>query len=309
LGLKSQQKAFTYEKAHFWKEEYRFKRKSGDYAYVIDKGYIVRNEEGKAVRVIGATTDITERKNYEKSLIEINERLEKQTHKLSISNTELEQFAYVASHDLQEPLRMISGFLTQLEKKYGDKLDEKANQYIFYAVDGARRMRQIILDLLDFSRVGKEDEEIEKIDLNKLVEEVCFLNRRKIEELHAKIEFKNLPTILEHPSPMTQLFQNLISNALKYSRAETTPKVVIKGRELKTEWQFSVEDNGIGIEEKYFDKIFNIFQRLHNKSEYSGTGMGLAIVKKIIESQNGKIWLESEKGKGSTFYFTILKRE
>jgi light-regulated signal transduction histidine kinase (bacteriophytochrome) len=202
---------------------------------------------------------------------------------------------------------MVSGFLTQLEKKYGDQLDEKANQYIYYAVDGAKRMRQIILDLLDFSRIGKLDEPKTEVNLNEVVEEVCLLHRKKIEELNAKIQFKNLPTILDHPSPLIQLFQNLISNALKYSSSENKPKVVIRATELKHEWKFSVEDNGIGIEKEYFAKIFNIFQRLHNKSEYSGTGMGLAIVKKIIENQNGKIWLKSEKGKGTTFYFTLPK--
>ncbi len=290
-----------------WEAQWRYIRPNGSVHFLEGFGNPVRKLDGTLVWD-SIIVDITEKRKAEEQVRIAKEALEQYAHDLEVSNAELEQFAYIASHDLQEPLRMITGFLTQLEKKYGDKLDEKANQYIFYAVDGARRMRQIILDLLDFSRVGKQDEEIEKIDLNKLVEEVCLLNKRKIEELNAKIEFKNLPTVLEHPSPMIQLFQNLISNALKYNRADITPKVLIKATELKKEWKFSVEDNGIGIEEKYFDKIFNIFQRLHNKSEYSGTGMGLAIVKKIIENQNGKIWLESEKGKGTTFYFTIPKK-
>jgi PAS domain S-box-containing protein len=304
---KSQERAIKDKKCNFWKENYRFKKKSDGYAYVVDKGFIVRDEKGKAVRIIGATTDVTERKNYEKSLLDINEQLQKQTHDLQISNAELEQFAYVASHDLQEPLRMISGFLTQLEKKYGNKLDEKAHQYIDFAVDGANRMRQIILDLLDFSRIGKEESELVDVDLNEVVDEVCMLHRKKIDELNAKILFKDLPTIMGHPSPIIQLFQNLISNSLKYTDSKTPPKIVIKSKELKREWKFSIEDNGIGIDKAYYDKIFNIFQRLHNKSEYSGTGMGLAIVKKIIEKLNGKIWLESELGKGTTFYFTIPK--
>jgi PAS domain S-box-containing protein len=306
--LKSQKRALHDPKCNFWQSEYRFKKKSGEYAAVLDKGgYIVRNESGEAFRMIGATTDITDRKNYEKSLLEINERLEKQAHELSISNAELEQFAYVASHDLQEPLRMVSGFLTQLEKKYGDQLDEKAHQYIDFAVDGAKRMRQIILDLLEFSKIGKEDEELVKVDLNEVVHEVCLLHRKQIEDLNAEVLFDNLPIIIGHPSPMIQLFQNLISNGLKYRDPKIPPKVLIKARELKKEWKFSVEDNGIGIEKEYFERIFNIFQRLHNKTEYSGTGMGLAIVKKIIENQNGKIWLESEKGKGTIFYFTLPK--
>jgi PAS domain S-box-containing protein len=305
--LKSQNEALADKKVNFWKEEYRFQKKSGDYAYVIDKGYIVRDKKGNAIRMIGATTDISDRKNYEKSLLDINEKLEKQAHELSISNAELEQFAYVASHDLQEPLRMVSGFLTQLEKKYGEQLDDRAHQYIDFAVDGAKRMRQIILDLLDFSRIGKEEEDFVDVDLNEVVNEVCLLHRKQIEELNAEVLFDNLPTIKGHPSPMIQLFQNLISNGLKYRHAETRPKILIKAKELKNEWKFTVKDNGIGIEEKYFERIFNIFQRLHNKTAYSGTGMGLAIVKKIVENQKGRIWLESEVGKGTTFYFTIPK--
>ena len=305
--VKAQDKALKDKECNFLKLSYRFKRKSGDYAHVIDKGYIERNEQGKAIRMIGATTDVTERKNYEKSLLEVNEKLQKQTHDLQVSNAELEQFAYVASHDLQEPLRMVSSFLTQLEKKYGNQLDEKAHQYIDFAVDGAKRMRQIILDLLDYSKIGKSEEENTEVDLNEVVHEVCLLQRKNIEELGANIEFKNLPSVYGHPSPLIQIFSNLISNSLKYRHPEIPPKVIIKAKELKKEWKFAVKDNGIGIEKEYYERIFNIFQRLHNKNEYSGTGMGLAIVKKIIEHLNGEIWLESEAGKGSTFYFTIPK--
>jgi light-regulated signal transduction histidine kinase (bacteriophytochrome) len=174
-------------------------------------------------------------------------------------------------------------------------------------VDGAKRMRQIILDLLDYSKIGKSEEENTEVDLNEVVHEVCLLQRKNIEELEANIEFKNLPSVYGHPSPLIQIFSNLISNSLKYRHPEIPPKVIIKAKELKKEWKFSVKDNGIGIEEEYYERIFNIFQRLHNKNEYSGTGMGLAIVKKIIEHLKGEIWLESEAGKGSTFYFTIPK--
>ncbi|HET8861077.1 PAS domain-containing protein [Marivirga sp.] len=257
--LKTQQIILKDKNSNFWTGQYRFKKKSGEYAYVIDKGLIVRNEKGKAIRMIGATTDITARKRYEESLLEINDRLIKQTQELAHSNAELEQFAYVASHDLQEPLRMVSGFLTQLEKKYGDQLDEKANQYINFAVDGAKRMRQIILDLLDYSKIGKKEEEIVSVDLNEVLYEVCLLQRKQIEELNAKVEFKDLPIIFGHPSPMIQVFSNLISNSLKYSHHELPPKIIIKAAELKNEWKFSLKDNGIGIEEEYYEKIFNIF--------------------------------------------------
>ncbi|MGM0579416.1 MAG: PAS domain S-box protein [Bacteroidota bacterium] len=251
--------------------------------------------------------DITDKRKAEEQIRLANLALEKHARDLEISNAELEQFAYVASHDLQEPLRMVSGFLTQLEKKYGHQLDEKANQYIDFAVDGAKRMRQIILDLLDYSKIGKTEEENTEVDLNEVVYEVCLLQRKQMEELNANVEFKNLPKFYGNPTPLIQLFSNLISNSLKYSRPDVPPKIIIRAKELKNEWKFSIKDNGIGIEEEYFDKIFNIFQRLHNKNEYSGTGMGLAIVKKIIENLNGRIWVNSDAEKGSTFYFTLPK--
>jgi len=281
--------------------EYRFRKADGTYAYVYDKGYIVRNKDGKAIRMIGSCQNITKLKESEL-------QLQKHVKELAISNEELEQFAYVASHDLQEPLRMVTSFLTQLDKKYGTVLDEKGKKYIEFAVDGAKRMRQIILDLLEYSRAGRTMDSMENIDLNELIQEIQTLNMKKIEERKAVIIFDELPQIYGHSSPLRQVFQNLISNALKYSKDDIPAKINIIAEELKQHWQFAVTDNGIGIEQEYFDKIFIIFQRLHNKDEYSGTGMGLAITKKIIENLGGKIWLSSEEGKGSTFYFTIMKQ-
>jgi PAS domain S-box-containing protein len=251
--------------------------------------------------------DVTERKTSETQLKELNETLQKHAKELAISNAELEQFAYVASHDLQEPLRMVTSFLTQLDKKYGTIIDDKGKQYIHFAVDGAKRMRQIILDLLDFSRVGRVEDDMEEVDFNKLINEILALYRRSIEELRANIEFEDLPVFSIYKTPVRQVFQNLIGNSLKYHRKNEPPAIVIACKESKTQYQFSIKDNGIGIASEYFDKVFIIFQRLHNKDEYSGTGMGLAIAKKIIENMGGKIWIESEEGKGSTFYFTILK--
>lgn len=305
--LTSQKSTLQNKSKDFWTCEYRFKKKNGKYAQVIDRGYIVRNAEGEAIRMIGATTDISNQKQYEDSLMKINEQLRKQTKELKSSNDELEQFAYVASHDLQEPLRMVSGFLSQLEKKYGDQLDEKAQQYIHFATDGASRMRQIILDLLDFSRVGKEKEKAKDVDLNDIIAEVCLLNRKKIEEVNAIVYYANLPTIKAHPTLMIQLFQNLINNGIKYSREDVVPRIVVRAEELENEWKFSVEDNGIGIEEQYYHQVFAIFQRLHNRDKFTGTGMGLAIVKKIIENNNGRIWITSQVGKGTTFHFTLGK--
>lgn len=251
--------------------------------------------------------DVTERKTDEEKLKELNKNLEKNVKQLATSNIELEQFAYVASHDLQEPLRMVTSFLTLLEKKYGDVIDEKGKNYIHFAVDGAKRMRQIILDLLEFSRVGTLEDDQEEVDLNELVKEIQLLFRKRIEKKKVIIKVDTLPVIQGYKAPLRQVFQNLISNALKYSKAGSCCEVNIRVKEFENHWQFAVIDNGIGIAEEYFDKIFVIFQRLHNKDEYSGTGIGLAVTKKVVENLGGKIWLESTEGKGSTFYFTIKK--
>ena len=252
--------------------------------------------------------DISERKAYESRLIELNESLKKQKAELIVSNHELEQFAYIASHDLQEPLRMVTSFMTLLNKKYGSNFDETATSYIDFAIDGAKRMRLLILDLLEYSRVGKMAETTEFIDLNALIEEIKILCRKQIEEHNANIIiFGTLPLIKSYKSPLLQLFQNLISNALKYSRSGIRPIVKISVITEDNNWLFAIEDNGIGIEEEYFDRIFVIFQRLHSREEYGGTGMGLAVTKKIVESLGGKIWLDSTVNKGSKFYFTMPK--
>jgi PAS domain S-box-containing protein len=253
--------------------------------------------------------DITTRKSAEIKLKELHKELEKHLKTLAISNAELEQFAYVASHDLQEPLRMITGFLTQLERKYQDVLDDKGRKYIYFAVDGAKRMRKIILDLLEFSRIGRTQHTLETFDVNVLIQEISKLYHKKIRDKQAEIFTENLPVIESYRAPIAQVFHNLISNALKYHRADCPPVIKIRSEQTKSHWIFSVEDNGIGISEEYYDRVFVIFQRLHNKDEYSGTGIGLAITKKIIESFGGSISLESKKGEGSCFVFTIAKNQ
>lgn len=228
--------------------------------------------------------------------------------KLGQKNSELEQFASTASHDLQEPLRMITGFLSLLSKKYESFFDEEGKKYIYYAVDGAQRMRKIILDLLAYSKAGHPEGVPDLLNLNEVVEEARFLYGRKIEEKQAVIASDDLPSVHMHGSAARQVFQNLISNALKYSKKNTPPRIHISVTEYRDYWEFSVSDNGIGIPEDSFDTIFVILKRLHGHSEYSGTGIGLAIVKKIIEYYGGKIWLASKEGEGSIFYFTVLKQ-
>lgn len=281
-------------------DEYRVKKADGSYAYVYESAYILRDEAGKALRVIGSTEDVSKMKENEL-------QLKKRAEELAVSNLELEQFAFVASHDLQEPLRMITSFLTQLDKKYEAVLDDKAKQYIYFAVDGAKRMRQIILDLLEYSRVGRSESVQEEIGMNELLNEVTLLLQKKIKEKHATIRIDPLPVICSFKSPVRQVFQNLVSNALKYSKKEILPDIHIGVEDYTDYWQFFVADNGIGIHADYFEKVFILFQRLHTNSEYSGTGMGLTISKKITESLGGKIWLESAEGEGTTFYVQIPK--
>jgi PAS domain S-box-containing protein len=289
----------SFEKSYL-DDEYRVKKADGSYAYVYERAYILRDETGKALRIIGSTEDVSKMKENEL-------QLKKRAEELVVSNMELEQFAFVASHDLQEPLRMITSFLTQLEKKYEAVLDDKAKQYIYFAVDGAKRMRQIILDLLEYSRVGRSESVEEEINMNELLNEVTLLLQKKIKEKQAIIRIDPLPVICSYKSPMRQVFQNLVSNALKYSKKEILPNIHIGVKEHAAYWQFFVADNGIGIHPDYFEKVFILFQRLHPNSEYSGTGMGLTISKKITESLGGKIWLESEEGVGTTFYVQIPK--
>lgn len=279
-----------------------------DYNRTLNKWYEVSAyPSGNGLSVY--LKDVTERKAFENDLKELNESLKKQAKELSVSNNELEQFAYVASHDLQEPLRMVTGFLSQLEKKYGGIIDARGKKYIDFAVDGARRMRQIILDLLEFSRVGRTDDDKEEVDLNELIHEARILFSKQIEEKKASVEAEQLPSVYSYKAPLRQVFQNLIGNALKYSRENVPAVIKITHKELTDHWQFTIADNGIGIDEEYFERIFIIFQRLHNKDEFSGTGMGLAITKKIVENMAGKIWVESADGLGSSFHFTIKKQQ
>lgn len=251
--------------------------------------------------------DITDRIMAQIELNLLNQNLQKTAQDLATSNAELEQFAYIASHDLQEPLRMISSFLTQLEKKYSDILDEKGKQYIYFAVDGAKRMRQIILDLLEFSKVGRFEDKKQKVDLNEVMEEVGSLYKKQIEETGAILRFHDLPIVNGYETPLSQVIQNLVSNAIKYHSKDEKPCIEVEAEEEESQWKILVKDNGIGIEPDYYQRIFNLFQRLHNKEEYAGTGIGLAIVKKIIHAMGGEIWVEPNDKKGSIFIFTIPK--
>jgi signal transduction histidine kinase len=260
----------------------------------------LRNQDG-SVDKLAILRDFTERKHAE-------EEMKQLADELSRSNTDLQQFAYAASHDLQEPLRVIAGFVKLLEKGYKGRLDEKADEFIKYALGGVGRMQVLINDLLEYSKVGTKGLSMRPTDCFFVVDKaVCDL-WAAIEESGASVTCDELPTVMADVSQMSRLFQNLISNAIKFRGIEPV-RVHISSRKEEGEWVFSVRDNGIGIDPGQAERIFVMFKRLHTKEEYPGTGIGLAICKRIVERHGGRIWVESGQGRGSTFYFTIPDRD
>ena len=264
-------------------------------------------ENNEIVGLIGISRDITDLKNAELVLRDLNATLSQHASWLAASNAELERFAYIASHDLQEPLRMVRSFLLLLKKKSHNQLDSESNQFIDFAVEGAERMKHLISDLLEYSRVGGAQEKLGPVDMNALVEYTLEMMREPILSSGAKFEIDSLPSVIGVKAQLGQVFQNLISNAIKY-RGDSAPTISIVGCEEAAQWRFAVSDTGIGIDPRFHDKIFVIFQRLNSQGETKGTGLGLAICKKIIEAHGGKIWVESKPMAGSIFHFTISKQ-
>ena len=247
------------------------------------------------------------RKQAEAALQEANEQLTVKAQQLSRSNAELEQFAYVASHDLQEPLRMIASYTQLILRRYGDRFDGDAREFMDFIVDGATRMKQLIEDLLAYSRVGTHGKAFRPTDSGAAVQKALANLRAAIESSNGTVTCDPLPTINADEFQLVQLFQNLIGNALKFKGAET-PRVHISVNEQADTWIFGVKDNGIGIDGEYFDRIFMVFQRLHSRTDYPGTGIGLAICKKVVDRHGGRLWIESGVGSGSTFWFTVPKK-
>jgi PAS domain S-box-containing protein len=254
-------------------------------------------EMGGKKYVMDIIRDITERRKAEEEVIKILTNLER-------SNKELEQFAYVASHDLQEPLRMVSSFTQLLARRYEDKLDQDARDYIDFAVSGANRMQRLIQDLLIYSRVTTTKNTSVPVDMNAILDEVLTNLQVTIKESGTVVTKDHLPVVLADHTHLIQVVQNLIGNAIKF-RDQASPRIHISAEKGNSEWIFSVRDNGMGIEPQYFERIFVIFQRLHAGDSYQGTGIGLTLCKRIIQGHGGRIWVESEPGKGSTFYFTL----
>ncbi|MEU7888381.1 ATP-binding protein [Microbispora bryophytorum] len=238
------------------------------------------------------------------SSVEARRQIAEQAEELKRSNRELEQFAYVASHDLQEPLRKVASFTQMLEQRYADRLDDRARQYIAFAVDGARRMQLLINDLLDFSRVGRVGDEREELDTGDALAHALRNLDTRLSETGATVTHDDMPKVVGNRTLLTQLFQNLVGNALKF-RSEEPPRVHVGVRRDGDMWEFSCSDNGIGVEPKYADRIFLIFQRLHPRDVYPGTGIGLALCRKIVEYHGGRIWLDTNEGTGATFRWTL----
>jgi signal transduction histidine kinase len=290
---------------NYWDLQYRLRIAGNNYIHVVDKSYLIRDANGNALRAVGALHDNTEIVNYQKELIGLNEKLEQRAKELAHSNAELERYAYVASHDLQEPLRMVSGFLELLAKKYSAQLDATALNYINFAVDGAVRMKRLISDLLEYSQLGKGSLTTEVVDLSGVLKQVERVYRSDIQSLKVNISVGSLPKLVANRDQMLQLFQNLVGNAIKYRRPGIDPQIHVSAELIGQKYQFSVSDNGIGIDMKFANKIFIIFQRLHSKEQYPGTGIGLAICNKIVKQHHGDLWVNAGLDKGSTFYFTI----
>ncbi len=276
-----------------------FAKKDGTIIYT-DANEITLSMEGRTYNV-GFFRDVTEKKLAE-------EKLEQTMRRLSQSNSELEQFAYVASHDLQEPLRMITSYLQLIAHRYKDKLDKNADEFIYYATDGAYRMQKMINDLLTYSRISTKEKECKPINCKTVFEQALCNLQETIKDRNVEITHDSLPEIFADDIQISRLLQNLISNAIKYN-VNKKPEIHVSAEKKNSKWIFSVKDNGIGIGSEHKDKIFKIFQRLHTKDQYTGTGIGLAVCRKIVEQYGGSIWVESKLGRGSIFYFTLPLNE
>jgi len=279
--------------------EKRYIRADGRVVWVDLAIALARDVFGVPQYEIAIFDDITDRKEAERALREAHEELKR-------SNAELEQFAYVASHDLQEPLRMVASYTQLLGRRYESKLDSDAREFMGYIVDGATRMKQLIEDLLAYSRVGIKSQDFKPVSSEAALKRALYNLRTAIEEAGAVVTHDTMPTVQADEVQLGQLFQNLMGNALKF-RSASVPRIHVGVTEGPLEWTFEVRDNGIGIEPQYYERIFMVFQRLHNKGEYPGTGIGLAICKKVVERHGGRIWVESRPGEGSSFHFTLPK--
>jgi PAS domain S-box-containing protein len=287
--------------------EERYVRPDGDVVWVMVSASTVHNAAGRLLYAVAQIQDITERKKAEQDLAAAAAELERRATELERSNADLQQFAYVASHDLSEPLRMVSSYVQLLAKRYQGKLDSDADDFIGFAVDGATRMQALIDGLLMYSRVGTSDYAFGPVDCAEVVQQTLVMLEKRMEETGAVVTVDPLPTVHGDPTQLGQLFQNLIGNAMKFTDAE--PRIHVSAEEEEHGWRFTVSDNGIGIDPRHVDRIFQVFQRLHTRDAYPGSGVGLAICKRIVERHGGSIRVDPNPGGGTKFSFTIPKRE
>ncbi len=297
-----QQMYHTIANGQVWRGEMRNRAKDGSMYWLEATIVPFAGTDGKPRQYVAIRADITERKRAEEKIRKLNDELERRVEELARSNAELEQFAYIASHDLQEPLRMVAAYTQLIAERYRGRLDENADKFIGYASEGALRMQSLIQDLLTFSRVGRHG--CARVDCDAVMEEILLSLRPAIEESGAAVTHGPLPALWADRSQMTQVLQNLIGNAIKFSGTEP-PAISVQAEKTGDHWLFSVSDNGIGIAPEHAQSIFVVFQRLHTRTEYPGNGIGLAICKKIVERRGGRIWVESQAGRGSTFKFTM----
>ncbi len=287
--------------------EYRVVWPDSSVHWIAAKGRAHRNPEGVAVHMQGIVMDVTERKRAQEAQ-KHDEARERRSVELKRSNDDLQQFAYIAAHDLQEPLRMIASYTQLLAQRYKGRLDSDADEFIAYAVDGAHRMQLLIGALLAYCRVGTTGKELLETSSEAALEQALLNLQGALEESGGEVTHDPLPTVIADGAQLVQLFQNVVGNAIKYRSAEP-PRVHVSAKKNgSNEWIFSMRDNGLGIDPKYFEKIFVMFQRLHGREKFSGTGIGLTLCKKIAERHGGRMWVESEPGKGSTFYFALPER-
>ncbi len=282
---------------------HRILRPDGEVRFVHEKSVDVCDETGKAIRSVGTVQDITERVQTEERLKCLNESLKQRTLELARSNKDLEQFVYIASHDLQEPLRTISNYTKLLKRRYDDKFDSDAKEFMDFIIDGSTRMQHLIQDILEFSRIDRKGKEIKEADTLRALKKAISNLNAVIEKSRTSLTYNDLPEVMADETQLVRLFQNLLDNAIKFHDGRP-PHIRIFAERLRGECLFAIRDKGIGFNPKYAERIFTIFQRLH-RDEYPGTGLGLAISRRIVERHGGQIWAESRLGSGSTFYFTL----
>ena len=314
VGKSFEEAGISKKYAEMWRSKYQKILDTGElqnfeYIYPTKEGFKYfettavpeYNSKGKIESILSISRDITERKKRERQLKETITELKR-------SNKELQSFAYITSHDLQEPLRTIASYAQLIERRYKGKLDKDADEFIEYMVDGAKRMKSMIQDLLDYSRVGTKGNEFKEFNAQNSLNYALNNLESAITENNAEVTYDPLPVIFADEDQISRVFQNLIGNALKFCREGVKPQIHISADKIDKEYVFSVSDNGIGMEDQYSDQIFEVFKRLHSIDEYKGTGIGLAIVKRIIDRHGGRVWVKSKLGRGSIFYFTVPDR-